>query len=184
MRQTCRRRKRSSKRRKRRRRKNSEWIVNDGRTPASSHQLNVLDEPNRLSQPECQSELIWNSSNGFRPWGCRSSRAANRPLIIGVSCVLTQSSGTARDKSIEPTNESIGSDLQKFERGQPWWWSTAANRVPLINVLQYCCILLMYSTRRIDWACLWINHGWFAQFWTWRWSSVEKKVASRLSVGN
>jgi len=65
--QTWRSRKRRS--RKRRSRKNSESKVNDGRTPASLHTLNVLDEPSRLSQPVSQSELICKRSNGVSPAG-------------------------------------------------------------------------------------------------------------------
>jgi len=53
----------------RRSRNNSELKVNDGRSPASLHRLNVLDERNRLSLPASQSELICKRSKGVSPAG-------------------------------------------------------------------------------------------------------------------
>jgi len=50
-------------------RKNSEMKVNDGRTPASMHRLNVLDESSQLSLPGSQSELICKRSKGVSPAG-------------------------------------------------------------------------------------------------------------------
>jgi len=55
--------------RMRRSRKNSEWKVNDGRTPASLHRLNLLDKPNRLSLPVSRFELIFKRLKRVSPAG-------------------------------------------------------------------------------------------------------------------
>jgi len=71
---------------------------------------------------------------------------------------------TRRAESNESTSESIGVDLQKIEGGQPCRMrrrrSRAANWESIMDVLQRPCKVLMYSTRRIDWAYQRVNQSW------------------------
>jgi len=46
-----------------------DFRVNNGCTPASLQGINVLDEPDRLSLPASQSELIWKSLKGVSTGG-------------------------------------------------------------------------------------------------------------------
>jgi len=67
------------------------------------------------------------------------------------------------------TSQSIWVDLRKIEGGQPGRRrkkrgrrSRAANREPIMNVPQCPCLVLMYSTRQIDWTYQRANQSWSA----------------------
>jgi len=109
--------------------KNCKSKVNDGRTPASLRWLDVLDEPNRLSLPASQSELIWKRSTGVSPAGGggdegdRGGGGVKQRIESQewtYPSVLARSYCTHRAKSTEPASESIGVDLELFARGLPW----------------------------------------------------------------
>jgi len=67
------------------------------------------------------------------------------------------------------TGEWNSIDLQKIERGHPGrrsmrrWRSRAGNWKSMMDIPQRPCNILMYSTRRIDWAYQRVNQSWSAK---------------------